>query len=499
MNDLYSAFAMLAQFNSVIALLIGIVGGIIIGVIPGLGPSIAIAMAIPFTLNMELAPSIALLMGLYCASIYGGAITAIIVNVPGTPASAATALDGYPMAKRGDGDIALTVATLASGIGGFFSLIILMLLAPILAAFALRFGPIEMCLVALFALVCIIMLDRKIIMRAMIAALIGILLAMVGPDPVTGATRLTFGVFLLSAGVPLVPLLIGLFAITEVVFELTSAKSSGAIKFPRIGVRLPEPQDRKRTAWVVFKSSIIGTAVGILPGAGPTAASFVSYSEAKRSSPHPETFGKGNAEGVAASESANNAVVGGALVPSLSLGIPGDPITALILAALVLQGVIPGPRLYVEHYDMVLYILITLFIANLGIIVFGLMGTHLWTRVLQVPTQLLMAGVVVFATIGTFSVNNSLFDLYLMVGAGLLGVLLRLAAIPVTPLIIGFVLGPLIEINLRQSMILYGDDWLVFWHRPIAGGILLVTLAIIFLPVIKRLLTRRMSPPEEAS
>ena len=235
---------------------------------------------------------------------------------------------------------------------------------------------------------------------------------------------------------------------------------------------------------------MLGTAIGILPGAGPTAASFVSYSEAKRSSPDPESFGKGNPEGVAASEASNNAVVGGALVPSLSLGIPGDPITALILAALVLQGVIPGPRLYAEHYDVVLYILTTLFLTNIGIVVFGLLGTHLWTRVLQIPNQLLMAGVVVFATIGTFSVNNSVFDLSLMIAAGLLGVLLRLGSIPVTPLIIGFVLGPLVEINLRQSMILYAGDWMVLWHRPIAGLMFLLILTVIFLPIIKESIRR---------
>lgn len=495
MGDLYSALAMLLEFNSVIALLIGTIVGIVIGVIPGLGPSIAIALAIPFTLNMGLGPSIALLMGLYCASIYGGAITAIIVNVPGTPASAATALDGYPMAKRGDGDIALTIATLASGIGGLISLAILMLLAPMLAGFALRFGPLEMCQVATFALVCIILLDRKIIMRATIAALIGMLLAMIGPDPVTGGTRLTFGLFQLAAGVPLVPLLIGLFAISEVVFELTNKKKSGAVKFQRVGVRLPARTQHKRLSWTVLKSSLIGTAVGILPGAGPTAASFIAYSEARRSSPEPDSFGKGNPEGVAASESGNNAVVGGALVPSLSLGIPGDPITALILASLVLQGVIPGPRLYLEHYNIVIFILMTLCIANIGIIVFGLLGTHLWTRILQIPHQLLLGGVVIFATIGTFSVNNSLFDLTLMVAAGLLGVLLRLGNIPVTPLIIGFVLGPLFEINFRQSLILYSGDWMVFFDRPIAGALLLLTLFMIALPTLQKqfglLLSRR--------
>lgn len=489
MDDLFTALAMLSQFNAVLALLIGTIAGIVIGAIPGLGPTIAIAMAIPFTLNMDLAASIGLLMGLYCASVYGGAITSIIINVPGTPASAATALDGYPMARRGDGDVALTVATLGSGTGGLISLVILMVLAPVLARFALNFGPLEMSLVAVFAMTCIILLDRRIIVRAMIAGLIGILLAMIGPDPITGGTRLTFGVFQLSAGVPLVPLLIGLFAVAEIVFELTSKTKSAPAQFPKIGIRLPEKRLRKKLSWTVLKSSLIGTAVGILPGAGPTAASFISYSEARRSSDDPESFGKGNPEGVAASESANNAVVGGALVPSLSLGVPGDPITALILAALILQGITPGPRLYADNYHLVILILITLFVANIGIIVFGLLGQNIWARALRIPGPLLAGGVIVFASIGTFSVNNSLFDLTLMVAAGALGVLLRVGRIPVTPLIIGFVLGPLFEINFRQSMILYSGDWLVLWNRPIAGGLLLLTLVVILLPVLKRFTT----------
>lgn len=488
MADVYSAVSMLLEFNSIVALLVGMIVGIAIGAIPGLGPSIAIAMAIPFTLNMDLVPSVALLMSLYSTSVYGGAITAIIINVPGTPASAATALDGYPMARRGDGDIALTLATLASGFGGIVSIVILMVLAPLLARFALRFGPLEMCLVAVFALVCIILLDRKFIVRAIVAALLGMLIAMIGPDPVTGGTRLTFGMFQLSAGVPLVPLLIGLFAIAEVVFELTRRKKSGAARFHRIGIRLPPRSQHKKLSWTIMKSSLIGTAVGILPGAGPTAASFIAYSEARRSSGDPDSFGKGNPEGVAASEAGNNAVVGGALVPSLALGIPGDPITALILTSLVLQGVAPGPRLYTEHYDLIIVILLALFVANVGIIVFGLLGTHLWTRILQIPQQLLLAGVVTFATIGTYSVRNSLFDLTLMVLAGLLGVLLRLGRIPVTPLIIGFVLGPLFEINFRQSMILYSGDWLVLWNRPIAGMLLTLTLIVIAMPAMRRLL-----------
>lgn len=499
MDAFLTALTMLSDINSIAALLIGIVAGTVLGVIPGLGPSIAIALAIPFTLSMGMGPSIALLMGLYCTSVYGGAITAIILNVPGTPASAPTAMAGYAMAKQGDADLALTVATLGSAMGGLFSMVVLMIFAPVLARFALRFGPLEMCFVALFALVCIILLDRRNLFRAIIGTLLGVLIAAIGSDPMSGENRLTFNVFALSAGVPLVPLLIGLFAITEVISGMTGQNVTATDKLPRVGIRLPPRSLWRRTAAVISKSSIIGTVLGILPGAGPTAAAFVAYSEAKRSSKDPEEFEKGNIEGVAAPESANNSVVGGSMVPTLSLGIPGDAVTALILAALVLQGVIPGPRLYSENYHLVVYILVTLFIANAGIIAVGLLGTHLWARILRVPNQLLMAGVMVFATIGTFSVNNSIFDLYIMIAAGFLGVILRITAIPITPLILGFVLGPLIELNLRQSLLVYDLSPTVLWERPIAGLFALLIIVIIAQPALvrayQRLVSRKVASP----
>ena len=340
------ALTELMQIGSLVALLAGIVIGTVIGVLPGLGPSIAIALAVPFTLNMSLGPSIALLMGLYCTSIYGGAITAILINVPGTPASAATCFDGYPMARRGDADLAIGVATMASAIGGMLSLLMLGLLAPLLARLALRFGPLEMCCVAFFALCCVAVIERRTLVKAIAAALIGITIAAVGQDPVSGGMRLTFDYFTLSAGVPLVPLLLGLFGFSEVMIRMAEYGRNSQPIQSGAGFRFPTLSFWRDSLPVLLKSSLIGTAVGILPGAGPTAASFISYSEAKRSARHPESFGTGNPHGVIASEAANNAVTGGALVPSLSIGIPGDPITAMMLAALVLQGIIPGPRLF---------------------------------------------------------------------------------------------------------------------------------------------------------
>ena len=487
LHDFGAAAGMLSEPASLIALLAGIVVGTVVGVLPGLGPSIAIALAVPFTLNMSIGPSITLLMGLYCTSIYGGAITAILLNVPGTPASAATCFDGYPMARRGDADIAIGTATVASATGGMLSLLILALIAPLLANFALRFGPLEMFCVGLFALCCVAIIERRTLTKALAAGFIGITIASVGQDPVSGGMRLTFDYFPLSAGIPLVPLLMGLFAFSEVMVRMAEHGSDKSDLLRGTGFRFPKLAFWKEAAPLVIKSSLIGTALGVLPGAGPTAASFISYAEAKRSAKDPDSFGKGNPHGIIASETANNAVTGGALVPSLSIGIPGDPITAMMLAALILQGVIPGPRLYAEHMDTVLLVLMSLFVANVGIVVMGALGAPLWTRILRIPEPLLMVGVVVIASIGTFATNNSAFDLIVMVGAGFLGWGLRVFGFPLAPLIIGYVLAPMVEVNFKQALIVYGANPYVFIERPIATILLLMTLTVLIYPWLARI------------
>ena len=499
LHDFASAAGMLVQPATLLALLIGVVVGTVIGVLPGLGPSIAIALAVPFTLNMSIGPSIALLMGLYCTSIYGGAITAILLNVPGTPASAATCFDGYPMARRGDADLAIGVATVASATGGMLSLLILGLLAPLLARFALRFGPLEMCCVGLFALCCVAIIERRALTKALAAGLIGIAISAVGQDPISGGMRLTFDYFPLSAGVPLVPLLMGLFAFSEVMVRMAELGSQEGKLLTSVGLRFPKLAFWKTAAPLVVKSSLIGTALGVLPGAGPTAASFISYAEAKRSAKDPDSFGKGNPHGVIASESANNAVTGGALVPSLSIGIPGDPITAMMLAALILQGVIPGPRLYSEHMDLVLLVLLALFVANIGIIVMGVIGAPLWTRILRVPEPLLLVGVIVVASIGTFATNNAAFDLVIMVGAGFLGWGLRVLGFPLAPLIIGFVLGPMVEVNFKQALIVYGTNPYVFIERPIATVLLLMTAGVLLYPWLLHVIGQRFNGRRKAA
>lgn len=500
MEDLLAAGGMLIEPATLLALFVGIFVGTVIGVLPGLGPSIAVALALPFTLSMSLGPSVALLMGLYCTSIYGGAVAAILLNVPGTPASAATCFDGYPMARRGDGDLAIGICTVGSAAGGMLSILILAFLAPFLARFALRFGPLEMFLVGVFALSCVAIIERAILVKALAAGLIGIALASIGQDPFSGDMRLTFGYFPLAAGIPLVPLLLGLFAVSEVMMRVAEfGPGTARSVLANVGFRIPGLGFWKSASGLIAKSSLIGIALGILPGAGPTAASFISYSEAKRTSPDRESFGKGNPHGILASESANNAVTGGALVPSLSLGIPGDPITAMILAALVLQGVIPGPRLYTEHMDQVLLVLMALFVANIGIIVAGVLGARVFTRVLRLPEPLLMVGVIVLATVGTFASNNSSLDLVIMVAAGLLGWGLRVLGFPLAPLIIGYVLAPMVETNMKQALIVYQGNWHVFVERPVATVLLLMIVAVLAYPALARLAARLFGRAEARS
>lgn len=497
MHDLLSALTMLAEPLTLLNIVLGSIIGIVIGVIPGLGPAIAIALALPLTVNMDLAPSVALLLSLYCTSIYGGCVPSILLNVPGTPASAATALDGYQLARQGKAGLAVTMATLASASGGIFSVLVLTFAAPLLARLALRFGPLELFLVGIFAMLCILLLERKLFVRAVISALLGIFIASVGQDPVGGGMRLTFGYFPLAGGIDLVPLLIGLFAISEVVLRTVSPSPLAETNDARPGVALPPRSYWRRGIPLLLKSSTIGTVMGILPGAGPTAGSFVSYAEAKRSAEDRESFGKGNLDGVVASESANNAVTGGALVPALSLGIPGDAISALILAGLVLQGVVPGPRLYADQYDVVLFILLSLLVANIGIIVFGLLGLRIWTRVLKIPEKVLLAGIVVMATVGTFATNNSTLDLVVMVAAGALGAVMQILRLPLTPLIIGFVLAPMLEVNLRQALVVYGGDWHVLLDRPIAGALAVLIVLIAVWPALAAPL-RRLRPARRA-
>ena len=491
MHTFASAADLILTLPTLLALGGGTLLGVAIGVLPGLGPAVGVSLVLPLTIGMGQIPAISMLLGIYAGSIYGGSVTAVLINTPGTPSSAASCLDGYRMTMKGESGQALGIAVAASVFGGVFSVIVLALFAPQLATWALKFGPAEMFALAIFSLTCIAAVSEGTMVKGLIGGVLGLFLSVIGQDTFTGEARFTFGIFELSAGLSLVPVLVGLFALSEVFDRLASRHGADDLKPPPAKFRLPSWRQNRELLPVYIKGGIIGTILGILPGIGPTTASFVSYAEARRSSKHPERFGKGEPAGLAASESANNAVTGGALVPTLALGVPGDPITAILLGALVIKDIVPGPRLFMQHADLVTALFIALLLVNLILLPIAIGFSGLWRRLLMLPEPLLMAMVVVLVTVGIYTLNNSVLDMTTTFIAGVTGYLLRRANFPLAPIVIGFVLGGMVESNLRMGLIVYNHHVSEFLTRPIAATLLLLSLAMLARPLISRLRRRR--------
>ena len=498
MPDIFiSAFSLILDWTVLAALLGGTLLGVAIGVLPGLGPAVGVSLALPLTIGMSQIPAVTLLLGIYAGSIYGGSVTAILINTPGTPSSAASCLDGYPMARKGQVGEALGFAAFASVFGGVISTIVLALSAPQLAAWALEFGPAEMFALAVFALTCIAAVSSGSLSKGLLAGLLGLFLAVIGQDVFTGETRYTFSVFELSAGLSLVPLLVGLFALSEVFDRLAGRKPVHAMPDAPTSFRFPPRRTIRNMAPTLAKSSVIGTFLGILPGIGPTTASFVSYAEARRTSKDPSSFGKGNPEGLVASETANNAVTGGALVPTLALGVPGDPITAIMLGALIIQDIAPGPSLFIQHGDLVAAIFMGLLLINLLLLPIAKYFAVIWRRILMLPEPLLLASVAMLIGVGIYTLNNSFMDLATVLIAGVAGYLLRLARYPLAPIIIGFVLGNMLEQNLRMGLIVYDQSVPAFLLRPIPLTLYLLSALFVGWPYLSRFLKARRAGNSE--
>jgi putative tricarboxylic transport membrane protein len=473
---LWEAFLALLDIWVLVGAVVGIVVGIIIGSIPGLGPTMAIALLIPVTFTMEPIPAIILLLGVYQGAIFGGSISAVLLNVPGTPSSAATAIDGNALARRGEGGRALRIALYASVCGNVFSCIVLMLLAEPLARFALDFGPAEMAALMLFALMVIVLFGGGSRLDALIMVLVGVCAGIIGLDPIEGSPRFTFNSFAMETGFQLVPVLIGLFAMSEVFVKVFHHSSDYAEKeIPELRSSHVSFLEMWRMRATLFLSSVIGTFVGILPGIGSTVPAFMSYNLARSRSRDPESFGKGATEGIAAPESANNAVTGGALVPTLALGIPGDAVTAVILGAFMLQGLAPGPFLFRDHGVEVYAIFEALLLSSIPTIIFGLLLFRVAVHVIRIQPQQLFPAIVVLALLGAFSVNNNLFDVWVMIGAGFLGFLFRRSGFPLPPLLIGLILGLPFEQSLRQALLAGGGGARIFVESPISIGLLILT------------------------
>ncbi len=479
-----TVLAQLASIEVFLAIIAGTLFGSLIGALPGMGTVVALIVALPFTFSMTSTAAIALLLAIYCSSVYGGSISAILINTPGTPQSAATVLDGFPMAQQGKADLALGWATVASVFGGLFSLVVLVVAAPSLAAVGLHFGQIETFALIVFALTCIAWVSRGSTIKGLLAGAMGLFLAMVGPDVMTGFSRFHFGVFELQGGFHLISVLVGLFALSEVFIRAAIPEDTDAKPLTNVGFRVAPWSEWKSRIRCLLQSSVIGSFIGVLPGTGATAATFISYAEAKRSSKRSDEFGKGEPEGIIASEAANNAVTGGALVPTLALGIPGDGGTAVMLGVLLIHGVIPGVQLLTVQPEILLGAFVTLFIANILLFFVGMLGAQAFTRLLRLPESLLMTGVLLMSLVGAFAVRGNPVDVIVAVVAGIVGALLRLVGIPMAPMVIGMALGGTFEESLRQGLMLTDGSFIGFLQQPIALGIMILTVLVIAWPVL---------------
>ncbi len=474
--------------ESLIVLLIGTLAGMVIGALPGLSSTMGVALLIPITFSMSPESSLILLGAVYVSSVYGGSITAILLRTPGTDASIATSLDGYPLAEQGRGAEALGMATIASLVGGTISVIVLIAIAPPLARAALMFGPQEYTILAIFGMVTIVGVVSNNPLNGAIAALAGLFLASVGLDNFTGSQRYTFGSSSLFDGLPLLPALIGLFSISQA-FVLCVPRSGGILKDDAAsaeGRALPAWPDIRRCIRTMLKSSGIGALVGILPGAGTSIAAFISYDEARRSSKTPQTFGTGELEGVAASEAANNSVTGGTLIPTLTLGIPGNAVTAVFVGGLTIHGMVPGPRLFTDFADVTYTLFFSLFAANILFAVIGLLAGRWLVYVTRVPGSVLGPMIVVFSVIGTYALRNNMFDVGLAIAFGFIGFFMERWRYPAAPFVIALILGPILEVNFRRSMQISNWDLTTFFTRPLSLFLIALVIAAVAYPILKR-------------
>ncbi|PWC09263.1 C4-dicarboxylate ABC transporter permease [Brenneria roseae subsp. americana] len=488
MNDVLMAFSIVFSFDTIIVVFLGALAGILIGIIPGLTVNMGIALLLPLTYSFQGVSGILLLLGVYCGAIYGGSITAILISTPGTPASAATVLDGYPMAKRGEAGRALGLSTMGSLFGGVFSTIALILVAPMLATVATGFSAPEYFALAIFGISIITSVSSQSMIKGLIGGGIGLAIATIGLDPMTSGMRFTFDSVYLMGGISFIPILVGLFAFSQglLSFEedyrerFSNSVQRNVAKISRI---LPSWEDFRRCLPTWLRSSVIGTAIGTIPGVGGDISSWIAYNEAKRWSKKPEEFGHGSPEGVSAPEAGANAVSGGCMVPLMTLGIPGDGATAIIMGAFLVQGLALGPQLFTEHPVEVNTIFIGLMLANLFMGLLGFMGMKLFVKVMDIPRTILVPTILLLCTVGAYTVNHSMVDVFVMMGAGIVAYILIKLDFSMSPIVIGIILGPLAETNLRRSLMMSQGDPSIFFTRPVCAVFIIIALLTLFLPI----------------
>ncbi|GAB7389115.1 tripartite tricarboxylate transporter permease [Bacillaceae bacterium] len=487
--QLLHGFETALSWTNLLYCLIGVSIGMLVGVLPGLGPTTGTAILLPITFSMEPISAIIMLSGIYYGSMYGGTITSVLINTPGEAASVITCLDGYPLAKQGRAGTALGVAGIGSFIGGTISILGLALIGPPLAEIALNFGPPEFFALMVLGLITVIGLMGKSVIRGIISALIGLCLSLVGMDPVSGAIRFTFGEPNLMNGIDFVIVSMGLFGLSEILIGLEN--STKIETPPRVKGLFPRRDEWKPTLSAISRGTVLGFLVGLIPGSNSVIPAILSYSLEKKVAKDPSRFGKGAIEGVAGPETANNSYCGSALIPLFTLGIPSSPTIAVLFGAFMMHGLTPGPTLFQNNPHIVWGIIASMFIGNFILLILNLPLAGMWAKIAMVPAKLLYPIIFAVSLLGAFSVNNRLFDVWVMLVFGIVGYLMKKADIPMAPIVLTFVLGKSLERSLLQSMILFQGDVFGFFLRPISAVLLTLALGILVVSAIARLKIRK--------
>lgn len=487
-SDLLQALPNVLEWTNFAAVIIGVISGIVVGAMPGLSATMAISVLVPFTFGLEPLVALGLMAGIYNGAMYGGAIPAVLLRIPGTPAAVATTFDGYPMAQKGEGGFALQVAVISSAIGGIASAFALMLLAPPLSKVTLLFGPSEVFWVAVFGLASIIFLLGGNPVKGLISAFFGVFVSVIGSDPIYGNDRFTFGQLEILDGIHIVILLVGLYALPPVIDLLETPLRTG-VDNSKLGTEsIWKALPRMKGYWKTWlRGSAIGIWIGILPGAGGSMAAFMSYNEARRSSTNPDVWGKGEPEGVAAAEVANNADTASALIPALTLGIPGTAVAAVMLGGLLVHGLQPGPMLFRENPDIVFgFMWQFLFGAILLVLLGGSLATNSFAHLLNLPRPLLGSVIIVLMLIGVYSIHGRMFDVYLMLGFGAIGWVMDRLKLPLPPVVLGLILGGFAEENLRLALRIGRGDPMILFQNMTSLILVALTIAVIIGPTLKK-------------
>jgi len=486
--NLAHGFAVALSPGVLLYAFLGCLVGTLVGVLPGVGPLAGISLLLPATFGLDATRAIVMLAGIYYGAMYGGSTTSILMRIPGEAASVMTCIDGYAMARKGRAGAALAIAAVGSYIAGTASVVALMFLAPPLAHFALRFGPPEYFALLVLGLLVLAYMSTGSMLRALAMAVLGLLLGMVGIDQMSGFFRFAYGVVELGDGIGVVPVAVGLFGLSEIMLTAGAAVPQEVIK-PRLRELLPSRREWREAWWPIWRGTWLGFLIGIIPGSAHIISSFVSYAVERKLSRHPEEFGKGAVAGVAGPESANNSATSGAFVPMLALGVPSGPIPAVMLAAMMVHGVSPGPLLIRQQPDLFWGFIASMYVGNVVLLILNLPLVGLFVNVLRIPYPLLYPAILTFSIIGVYAVNNSVVDVWIMLATGLLGYVLRKLDFETAPIVLGLVLAPMLELSLRQSLAMSDGHYAIFVTRPISAVLLGAALVLVLLglrPLISR-------------